>query len=188
MLSVFTECVLGSQIGKVIHQRFVREREMSIPIPCDPAPTPLGETRAPVCLDPTPHSNSSGLTDVDFTTYLWQQFTWISWFDSLLFWNINIATNYLGSSTARVCRLPGQKRKISLYSGQKRAFCPAISRSLLATLPLWSGRLANASDTGQRCRCQPSTTAQCCPGRRGKPRFPNHGCSHCVARQIEYKQ
>ena len=155
MLSTFTECVLGHQIWKVIHQWFVREREISTPIPCDPAPIPLREMGAPICLDPTPLSNFSALMDVDFTTYLSQQFTWISWFDSLLFWNINTASNYLGSSTACVFRLPGQKRKILLYSGSKHAFSPARFHSLL-TLTLWSGRLANASHICQCCRSWPN--------------------------------
>lgn len=37
MLSAFTEHVLGPQIRRVIHQPFVREREITIPI----APVPL---------------------------------------------------------------------------------------------------------------------------------------------------
>lgn len=83
---------------------------------------PLREAGAPICPDPAPRSNCSGLTDVDFTTYLWQQFTWISWFDSLLFWNMNTAWNYLGSGIACISRFPGQKRKMLLYSGLQYGF------------------------------------------------------------------
>lgn len=35
LLTMFTEYALGSQIWEVIHQCSIREKEISIPIPCD---------------------------------------------------------------------------------------------------------------------------------------------------------